>query len=88
MALEIGLHIELISKNVILFPIRINSSYVFKPYFDYMLDLHPKCPLPRIKIMMNSLWGGLCRKNKTKVDMNHVSVLDFKGREITHIEPF
>jgi hypothetical protein len=88
MALEIGLHIELLSKNAMLFSDRINSSYVFKPYFDYMFELHQKCPLPRIKTMMNSLWGGLCRKNITKVDMNHVNVLDLKGREITHIEPF
>jgi hypothetical protein len=88
MALEIGLYIELISENAMLFPDRINSSYVFKPYFDYMLELHQRCPLPRIKTMMNSLWGGLCRKNITKVDMNHVDVLDLKGREITHIEPF
>jgi hypothetical protein len=87
-ALEIGLHIELISKNAMLFPERINASYMFKPYFDYMLDLQKRCPLPRVKKMMNSLWGGLCRKQSTTVDMNQVDVLDLKGREITHIEPY
>jgi hypothetical protein len=34
------------------------------------------------------LWGGLCRKQSTTVDTNQVDVLDLKGREITHIEPY
>lgn len=79
------------SPNVLLFEERVPARSVFKPFVDYIYDLRktvPDATKPRVKKIMNCLWGGLCAKRKTKVDMNKVKVLDLEGRSVTHIEPF
>lgn len=79
------------SPNVLLFEDRVPARSVFKPFVDYIYDLRktvPDATKPRVKKIMNCLWGGLCAKRKTKVDMNKVKVLDLEGRSVTHIEPF
>lgn len=79
------------SPNVLLFEERVPARSVFKPFVDYIYDLRktvPDATKPRVKKIMNCLWGGLCAKRKTKVDMNKVNVLDLEGRSVTHIEPF
>lgn len=80
-----------VSPNVLLFEDRVPARSVFKPFVDYIYDLRktvPDATKPRVKKIMNCLWGGLCAKRKTKVDMNKVKVLDLEGRSVTHIEPF
>lgn len=80
-----------VSPNVLLFEERVPARSVFKPFVDYIYDLRktvPDATKPRVKKIMNCLWGGLCAKRKTKVDMNKVNVLDLEGRSVTHIEPF
>lgn len=79
------------SPNVLLFEERVPARSVFKPFVDYIYDLRktvPDATKPRVKKIMNCLWGGLCAKRKTKVDLNKVNVLDLEGRSVTHIEPF
>ena len=93
-AKEIGLTIELIvdgQPNACLYTDRVHGKALFGPFIDVMMGLYDTVDAstkPRVKLITNSLWGGLCQHNESRVDLNKEAELDLNGKEIVHIEPY
>lgn len=93
---ELGLTIEMIQDghaNALTYEWSqiVNAERLFQPFFDYMkLFLeHTDCKKTKkyLKLVMNSLWGGLCQKNTRWLNINEENPLDMDMYEIQQLEP-
>lgn len=92
-AKALKLSIEMVggSKNVLLYPKRVNSNHLFAPFVNFMDGVYSKCSengRKRCKLIMNALWGGLSMTNESQIDLNVCTELDLKDRGVVHVEPY
>ena len=86
-AREIGLSIELIHDdlgNYCKFSKWMSAKTVFEPFVSEML-LMLKAGVPRAKLILNSLWGGLCEQKKVYVNGSTTESKD--NHELRSIKP-
>lgn len=97
-AREIGLEVEMIMDghfNALVYDNErtTKTKDVFGPFFKHMkkyfthVDPEEKDTLKYLKLIMNSLWGGLCEKNMKWIDVNKDEPLDMEKYEIAQLEP-